>query len=159
MGYSRVVSDIAPATPPQDPAIDAETAPPVHPGDGTVQYKGAPLEAERGPGLGCFYSQLVVLAAAVIITPLSVVWGWPEGVSAALLILVLLLRLVAADRRATGRRRPLGSATRTVGELEDERAGGPAAQADGVAAAPAADSGEDPARRDPTRDEDSRPPA
>ena len=81
----------------------------------------------------------------MVITPLSVVWGWPEGVSAALLFLVVLLllftgqtvifllRLVAADRRATGRRRPLASATRTVGELEDddlagadgESAGGP----------------------------------
>jgi hypothetical protein len=54
-------------------------------------------------------------------------------VSAALLFLVILLlfvsgqtiifllRLVAAERRATGRRRPLASQTRTVGELEDER--------------------------------------
>jgi hypothetical protein len=32
--------------------------------------------------------------------------------------IIFLLRLVAADRRA--RRRPLGSATKTVGELEDE---------------------------------------
>ena len=98
----------------------------------TVQYKGAPLEAERGPGLGCFRIQLVVLAIAIVITPLSVVWSWPEAVSAALLFLVILLllltgqtiifllRLVAAERRATGRRRPLASATKTVGELEDE---------------------------------------
>jgi hypothetical protein len=52
------------------------------------------------------------------------------GISAGLLIVTLvlllfagqtvifLLRLVAADRRE-GRRRPLGSATPTVGELED----------------------------------------
>ena len=33
---------------------------------------------------------------------------------------IFLLRLVAADRRATGRRRPTRSATRTVGEIEDE---------------------------------------
>jgi hypothetical protein len=37
---------------------------------------------------------------------------------------IFLLRLVAADRRE-GRRRPLGSATPTVGELEDA-AGAPA---------------------------------
>ena len=95
-----------------------------------VQYKGEPLEPERGPGLGCFRFQLIVLAIAVVLTPLSVAWKWPEWLSAALLILVIvlllfagqtiifLLRLVAADRRA--RRRPLGSATKTVGELEDE---------------------------------------
>ena len=57
-------------------------------------------------------------------------WQWPTAISAALLFLTLflllfagqtvifLLRLVAADRRE-GRRRPLGSATPTVGELED----------------------------------------
>ena len=69
----------------------------------------------------------------IVLTPLSVVWRWPEAVSAVLLFAVIglllttgqtiifLLRLVAADRR--GRRRPMGSATRTVGELEDaERA-------------------------------------
>jgi hypothetical protein len=33
---------------------------------------------------------------------------------------IFLLRLVAADRRAAGRRRPLASDTPTVGELEDE---------------------------------------
>ena len=95
-----------------------------------VQYKGEDLEPERGPGLGCFRFQLIVLAIAVVLTPLSVAWKWPEWLSAALLILVIvlllvagqtiifLLRLVAADRRA--RRRPLGSTTKTVGELEDE---------------------------------------
>jgi hypothetical protein len=95
-----------------------------------VQYKGEDLEPERGPGLGCFRFQLIVLAIAVVLTPLSVAWKWPEWLSAALLIAVIvlllfagqtiifLLRLVAADRRA--RRRPLGSATKTVGELEDE---------------------------------------
>jgi hypothetical protein len=107
-----------------------------------VQYKGAPLDADRGPGLGCFWIQVVVLTAAVVVTPLSVVWGWPEAVSAALLFLVVLLllltgqtvifllRLVAADRRAAGRRRPLSSATRTVGELEDERTGGDTTDSD-----------------------------
>ncbi|MEW5990968.1 MAG: hypothetical protein AB1736_06435 [Chloroflexota bacterium] len=96
-----------------------------------VDYKGAPLDADRGPGLGCFWTQLVVLAILVVLTPLSVAWNWPFPVSAGLLIAVLLLlllagqtvifllRLVAADRRAAGRRRPLGSSTPTVGELED----------------------------------------
>jgi hypothetical protein len=94
-----------------------------------VQYKGDDLEAERGPGLGCFRFQLVVLAVAIVLTPLSVAWGWPEWISALLLFVVIvlllfagqtiifLLRLVAADRRS--RRRPLGSQSRTVGELED----------------------------------------
>jgi len=100
----------------------------------SVDYKGAPLDSEKGPGLGCFRIQLVVLAVAVVLTPLSVAWSWPSEVSAALLFLVILLlflsgqtiifllRLVAADRR--GRRRPLASATKTVGELEDQGAEG-----------------------------------
>ena len=128
-----------------DPADQAPIAPrgdqdtptsstPAHPSAiRDVEYKGAPLDADRGPGLGCFYVQLSVLAIAVVLTPLTVVWGWPAEVSAALLFLVVLLllltgqtiifllRLVAADRRASGRRRPLASATKTVGELEDER--------------------------------------
>ena len=95
-----------------------------------VEYKGEPLDSERGPGLGCFRFQLVLLAFTIILTPLSVVWGWPSAVSAVLLFVtiflllfagqtvIFLLRLVAADRRE-GRRRPLASATPTVGELED----------------------------------------
>jgi len=97
-----------------------------------VEYKGAPLDAARGPGLGCFWSQIVLLVALVVLTPLSAAWGWPVpvtiGLFVAMLILLLLagqtiiflLRLVAADRRAEARRRPLRSASRTVGELEDE---------------------------------------
>lgn len=100
---------------------------------GPVQYKGEDLDPERGPGLGCFRFQLVVLAVAIVLTPLSVAWRWPDWLSAALLFLtivllliagqtiIFLLRLVAADRRS--RRRPLGSATKTVGELEDMQAG------------------------------------
>ena len=96
---------------------------------GPVQYRGGDLEPARGPGLGCFRFQLVILAIFIVLAPLSVSWGWPEAVSAALLIAVIvlllvtgqtiifLLRLVAADRR--GRRRPLASGTPTVGELED----------------------------------------
>jgi hypothetical protein len=97
---------------------------------GPVQYKGADLDAERGPGLGCFRFQLVVLAIFIVLTPLSAMWHWPEAVSAILLFVVIglllttgqtiifLLRLVAADRRS--RRRPLGSGTKTVGEIEDD---------------------------------------
>ncbi|HEX5828245.1 MAG TPA: hypothetical protein VFY23_12030 [Candidatus Limnocylindrales bacterium] len=107
-----------------------------------VEYKGEPLDAERGPGLGCFRFQLVLLAVVIVLTPLSVVWGWPTLVSAGLLFLtiflllfagqtvIFLLRLVAADRRE-GRRVPLASATPTVGELEDQVTTG-----DGAAAEP-----------------------
>ena len=109
---------------------------------GPVQYRGEDLEAERGPGLGCFRFQLIVLAVLVVLTPLSVGWGWPAEVSAGLLFAVILLllfagqtiifllRLVAADRR--GRRRPLASETRTVGELEDAGGSG-VAERDGAA--------------------------
>jgi hypothetical protein len=95
-----------------------------------VQYKGEALDADRGPGLGCFRFQLVVLAALIVLTPLSAAWEWPQWISATLLIavvvlllvagqtIIFLLRLVAADRRA-GRRRPMASRSRTVGELED----------------------------------------
>lgn len=96
---------------------------------GPVQYKGADLDAERGPGLGCFRFQLALLALLIVLTPVSVAAGWPYEVSAALLFLtillllfagqtiIFLLRLVAAERR--GRRRPLAGRTPTVGELED----------------------------------------
>lgn len=111
-----------------DPAVDP-TPPRRTPQAGPVQYRGEDLEPERGPGLGCFRFQLAVLAVFIVLTPLSVAWDWPSAVSAGLLIAVIvlllftgqtvifLLRLVAADRR--GRRRPLASETRTVGELED----------------------------------------
>ncbi len=95
----------------------------------TVLYRGAPLDAERGPGLGCFRFQLVVLVVLLILTPIGVNAGWPDWLTFGLLFITLalllvagqtvifLLRLVAADRR--GRRRPLASRTRTVGELDD----------------------------------------
>jgi hypothetical protein len=103
---------------------------------GRIQYKGEDLEAERGPGLGCFRFQLIVLAIAIVLTPVSVALGWPYEVSAALLFvtiilllfagqtIIFLLRLVAAERR--GRRRPLAARTPTVGELEDAGDAGPA---------------------------------
>jgi hypothetical protein len=113
---------------PTDPRADP--TPPRRPRPtGPVQYKGEELEPARGPGLGCFRIQLVVLVVFIVLTPLSVAWEWPSAVSAGLLFAVILLllftgqtiifllRLVAADRR--GRRRPLGSETKTVGELED----------------------------------------
>jgi hypothetical protein len=96
-----------------------------------VQYKGSELDPERGPGLGCFRFQLAVLIVVIVLTPLTVIWQWPTWISALLLFVIIglllvagqtiifLLRLVAADRRS--RRRPLGSATKTVGELEDDR--------------------------------------
>jgi hypothetical protein len=97
-----------------------------------VLYRGEPLDADRGPGLGCFWFQVIVLVFFVILTPLSVAWGWPSWLSAILLFTVIglllvtgqtiifLLRLVAADRRE-GRRRPMAGRSPTVGELEDEQ--------------------------------------
>jgi hypothetical protein len=132
-----------PSTPPS-PAPGAINRPP-------IQYKGADLEPERGPGLGCFRFQLVVLAFLVILTPISVFAGWPEAVSAILLFVVIalllltgqtmifLMRLVAADRRT--RRRPMASTTKTVGELEDAAATRPAGP----------DGGDDPAGGDGVR--------
>jgi hypothetical protein len=98
-----------------------------------IEYKGEPLDAERGPGLGCFRFQLIVLVVFIILTPLTVAWDWPTWISVGLLAgtivlllvagqtIIFLLRLVAADRRT--RRRPLGSSSKTVGELEDEAVG------------------------------------
>lgn len=118
-------------------------------------YRGAELDPERGPGLGCFWFQVIVLAFFVVIIPIGVNLAWPFELLAILLFIVIglllltgqtvifLLRLVAADRRAQGRRRPLAAATRTVGELEDaqagETAGRTAAQAGETAGRTAAD--------------------
>ena len=96
-----------------------------------VDYKGEPLDAERGPGLGCFWLQVGVLVILLVLTPLTVAWSWPAVISAALLIatlllllfagqtVIFLLRLVAADRRQGTRHAPRRSATPTVGQLED----------------------------------------
>jgi hypothetical protein len=102
----------------------------------TPSYKGEPLDGERGPGLGCFWFQAILLGVLLVLTPLTVVWAWDPAISAALLIITLvlllftgntvifLLRLVAADRRT--RRRPLNeSARKTVGQLEEEAAAQP----------------------------------
>jgi len=116
--------------------VTPEPPPPHPPTDRAVDYKGAPLDAAKGPGLGCFWIQAVVLAVVVVLTPLSAAWEWPVPVTIALLALTLvlllfvgqtvifLLRLVAADRRASGRRRPMASETKTVGEIEDEAVDG-----------------------------------
>ncbi len=110
---SRLVTDEPPPTPSE----------PRRP-----EYKGAPLDPVRGPGLGCFWTQAVVLLTLFMLTPFGVVNAWPAWLTttmlAATLILTLftgqtvifLLRLVAADRRS--RRRPLRTeATKTVGEI------------------------------------------
>jgi len=93
-------------------------------------YKGAPLSPDRGPGLGCFWIQVVALVIFMVLAPLSAVLNWGPAVATLFLIGVVillllvgqtsifLLRLVAADRR--GRRAPLASKSKTVGELEDE---------------------------------------
>jgi hypothetical protein len=95
-----------------------------------VEYKGEPLDGERGPGLGCFRFQVVLLVVLIILTPLTVAWGWPVQVSVILLFatlllllfagqtIIFLLRLVASDRRE-GRRVPMAGGTPTVGQLED----------------------------------------
>lgn len=123
------------------------------PTERNVEYKGAPLDAAKGPGLGCFWIQVVVLAIVVVLTPLTAAWDWPIPITVFLLALTLvlllfvgqtvifLLRLVAADRRAEGRRRPLGSATRTVGELEDEAKADEAPSGDASANTGETDSG------------------
>ncbi len=104
-----------------------------------VEYKGEPLDAARGPGLGCFWVQMVVLGGLIVLTPLTVSWGAPPIVSGILLVVVLLLllltgqtmifllRIVAAGR-PEGRRRPIASATPTVGEIEDEAPAEPPAE-------------------------------
>jgi hypothetical protein len=128
----------------------AQERPPTQRG---VEYKGAPLDADKGPGLGCFWIQVVVLAIVVFLTPLSAAWEWPVPITIVLLALTLvlllfvgqtvifLLRLVAADRRATGRRRPMRSGTKTVGEIEDESPGEPIADPADEAGSRAATSG------------------
>jgi hypothetical protein len=95
-----------------------------------VGYKGEPLDAERGPGLGCFWAQLLLLITFIVLTPLTVAWNMPSWVSIVLLFVVIvllllsgqtvifLLRLVASDRRS-GRRVPLAGTSPTVGEIED----------------------------------------
>lgn len=114
---------------------DPETPPPgTTPAARRPEYKGAELDAKRGPGLGCFWLQVALLAVFVVLTPIGVAADWPIEVTGSLLIativllffagqtVIFLLRLVAADRRT--RRRPLApGASKTVGELEEEGSG------------------------------------
>ena len=102
-------------------------------------YRGEELDAARGPGLGCFWFQAAILAFFLVLIPIGITLNWPFEVLAAFLFvalglllfvgqtLIFLLRLVAADRRAVGRRRPLASTTPTVGEMEDGLLGVPGA--------------------------------
>jgi hypothetical protein len=95
---------------------------------GPVQYKGQPLDSERGPGLGCFRFQLLILVVLIVATPLSV-GRLPEAVTVVLLFatiglllvsgqtIIFLLRLISAERR--GRRQPMAGRSPTVGQLED----------------------------------------
>lgn len=127
----------SPAPPQGEPAAASEepgtepapATPPVSP-----LYKGEPLEADRGPGLGCFWTQAVVLVVVLLLIPVGVNAHWPIWATGLLLTLALilvlfvsltvifLLRLVSADRRT--RRRPLRSGARpTVGQLEDDEEG------------------------------------
>jgi len=126
-----------------------------------VAYKGEPLDAGRGPGLGCFRFQVGLLVFLLVLTPLSVAWNWPTVVSAVLLFLTLiillfagqtvifLLRLVAADRRDGVRHRPLASPTKTVGELEDAAAPQDAPAVASTDPGGAAQDAPDPAPADP----------
>ncbi len=116
-----------------------------------VAYKGEPLNAARGPGLGCFWIQMAVLAVLIVLTPLSVSWNWPFTITLVLFVVMLLLllltgqtmifllRLVASER-SEGRRRPLASPTPTVGDLEESAPEpAPDSGADAAGAAGAAD--------------------
>jgi len=111
-----------------------------------VEYKGEPLEAARGPGLGCFWFQMALLAVLIVLTPLSAMaWDWPIWLTGVLFVamllllllsgqtMIFLLRIVAAGRDE-GRRRPLASTTPTVGELEDGAPSGAEADDAGQAA-------------------------
>ena len=125
------------------------------------EYKGAPLDAERGPGLGCFWIQVALLTFFLVLTPLTVTWGWDPFISGALLIFTLilllftgqtvifLLRLVAADRRT--RRAPLDpAAKKTVGQLEDEPAPADDGSATGTEDLAPAEDGSATGKADPT---------
>jgi hypothetical protein len=127
---------------------------------GPVEYRGQPLDAERGPGLGCFRFQLAILVVLIVATPLSV-GRLPEAVTVVLLFAVIglllvsgqtiifLLRLISADRR--GRRQPMAGRSQTVGQLEDAAA---AASSEAAASSQAAASSEA-----ASEDADEGPPA
>jgi hypothetical protein len=141
--------------------MSAPTEPPL--------YKGEPLDSERGPGLGCFWIQIALLTFFLILTPLTVTWGWDSRISGALLIftlilllfsgqtIIFLLRLVAADRRT--RRTPLDPTARpTVGQMEDSASEVPA-QPPGSAASGAMVPDEEPAAGVPDGEPQVEPPS
>jgi hypothetical protein len=152
---------------PRRAVSSAATPPPRRP-----DYRGEELDPERGPGLGCFWFQVIVLGFFIVLIPIGLELNWPFELLAFLLFVVIglllltgqsvifLLRLVAADRRSEGRRRPLASSTKTVGELEDEQQAGPAANptaANPTAVHPdsTADDGPGDAPADSSRDSES----
>ena len=126
---------------------DPSPTPPGRPKPAMPKYKGDELDAGRGPGLGCFWLQVALLAFFVVFTPLTVELGWPPIASAILLFVtiglllfvgqtvIFLLRIVAAERR--GRRRPVASPTPTVGEIEDAASAAQARPASTAEAPPA----------------------
>jgi hypothetical protein len=146
--------DAAPAATPGSPVRSASPVRPASSADVGAhrpEYKGAELDPERGPGLGCFWFQLIILGIFFVLIPIGITLAWPFEVLAILLFVVIglllltgqsvifLLRLVAADRRSQGRRRPLASPTKTVGEMEDDQQAAPAvAGGRQVGASPAA---------------------
>jgi hypothetical protein len=129
----RLVEEEAAA--PEEAAASGEVAggPAGGPAPKSPLYRGEPLDAERGPGLGCFWFQVILLGIFLILTPVTVWLHFPTWISATLLILTLvlllfagqtvifLLRLVAADRR-TGRVPRSATARKTVGMIEAEAA-------------------------------------
>lgn len=144
------------------PVEGAEAAPT---GDaGMPEYKGEPLDSERGPGLGCFWIQIALLTFFLVFTPLTVTWGWDPRVSAALLIftlilllfsgqtIIFLLRLVAADRR-TGRTPLDPTAKPTVGQMEAAGTAQPKTAPDAAAGESAPRADDTPATDSPTKPE------
>ncbi len=95
------------------------------------EHRGAGLDPERGPGLGCFWFQAIVLGFFMVLVPIGLSLDWPVELVAILVTfdiglllltgqsVVFLLRLAVADRRARGRLRPPTRATKTAGDLED----------------------------------------
>ena len=94
------------------------------------EYKGAPLDPARGPGLGCFWVQVGVLGALLVITPIGVINAWPAWLTTVLLAAVLLLtlfagqtvifllRLVAADSEPASRAGAAGAHLRRACERD-----------------------------------------
>ena len=61
------------------------------------EYKGAPLSPDRGPGLGCFWIQVVALVVFMILAPLSAVLNWGPTIATLLLIGVVVLLLLVGQ--------------------------------------------------------------